>query len=219
VVDKDYIESKWAGSGLETWAIGQVESARQTLNLIENRLKTDGLFPELALFDCHACHHNKSNQKWQPSDTTNLPPGTVRLNDASFVMVLALASVVQPGLDDQVKSGLRRLHQTVAKGIGISESIAYLKKLLDKVNGELKSERLLSVSDKLLTKIIKTSSSGKMNDYARAEQAIMAIDMLLSIGGQRSEHADWLIDVYDTVENEDEFEPEAFIRVMNMFGR
>ena len=56
VVDDDYKAEKWHGSQIDLWAIGQVTAAKQTLALIDDRLEQGGLFPEIALFDCHACH-------------------------------------------------------------------------------------------------------------------------------------------------------------------
>ena len=41
----------------------------------------DGLFPELVLFDCHACHKPMGGKKWGPRQGTGLGPGVVRLND------------------------------------------------------------------------------------------------------------------------------------------
>ena len=84
VVDEKYRERKWAGSSLTTWALGQVEASKQTLRLIESKLGGNQLFPELSLFDCHACHHVMSKKRWQQQDRIRQPPGTVRLNDFEF---------------------------------------------------------------------------------------------------------------------------------------
>lgn len=214
VMDQDYKDNKWAGSSVELWSIGQVEASRQTLILIRDRLKTNGLFPELALFDCHSCHHSMSDQKWLANDRSNLPPGSVRLNDANFVMLFAIASVVSPDLERSLKKGLRSLHQTVAKGGSVKKQIASLLTMLDSLDGKLDNANLNSVVPNLRKAIVKRAAAGKLNDYVGAEQATMAVDMLLSVEGKRAKHAKSLEKLYKSVNDEDNFEPYQFAKAM-----
>jgi len=214
VLDKDYKDNKWAGSSVELWSIGQVEAARQTLLLIRDRLNTKGLFPELALFDCHSCHHSMSDQKWVANDRSSLPPGSVRLNDANFVMLLAISSVVSQDLERSLKKGLRSLHQTVGKGSNVKNQIVSLLALLDSLDGKLDKVDLNAVVPKLRKAIVKRAAAGKLNDYVGAEQATMAVDMLLSVEGKRAKHAKSLENLYKSVNDEDNFEPNKFARAM-----
>ena len=58
----------------------------------------DGLFPELVLFDCHACHHPMSDKRWAPRVPGPRARACVRLNDSSMLMVRQIARVVDPAL-------------------------------------------------------------------------------------------------------------------------
>ena len=217
-VDEDYRREKWAGPSIELWAIGQVEAAHQSLLLIRDRLQSGGLFPELALFDCHACHHSMSEKRWQSSERSRLPPGSVRLNDANFVMLLAIASVLEPALDRQLRNGLHQLHQSAAAGEPSGKPVAALLELVDRVDAQLDGEFLRGSEAALVADIVAVSSDGRLNDYVAAEQAVMAVDMLLSVAGQREGHANWLEGLYLALADENHFEPAVFVRQMKRFG-
>ena len=213
-VDEDYRKDKWAGSSIEVWAIGQVESSRQSLRLIRDRLNSEGLFPELALFDCHACHHSMFDKRWKATDRSTLPPGSVRLNDSNFVMVFAIAAVVQPGLDKQIKDGLKRLHTAVAQDKGVKDRIGKLMGLLDQVDGKISGEELVKKSPQLVSMVIKIALAQTRSDYVTAEQSIMAVELLLDASGLRSKYSEWLDDLYNTLADENKFQPGDFYAVM-----
>ncbi|HSU76304.1 MAG TPA: multiheme c-type cytochrome, partial [Burkholderiales bacterium] len=47
--------------GVRAWSLGQALAAIQLLELLGNPARgRDGMFPELVLFDCNACHHRMS---------------------------------------------------------------------------------------------------------------------------------------------------------------
>lgn len=216
VIDADYKDRKWSGSSADVWSVGQVEAARQTLNLIQKRLRTGGLFPELALFDCHACHTPMSDQDWA-SGGSSLPAGSVRLNDANFVMLFAIANAMDKGLETELRQGMSRLHKGVNKGQNVDAVIAQLQGHLNQLDQKLDGGAVLSHSEDLIKSILRTTTRSKMVDYVSAEQAVMAVDMLLSATGKRGQHSDWLNRAYDSLANEDKFDSGRFSRVMRAF--
>ena len=217
VMDDDYRAEKWAGASIELWTIGQIEASRQTLHLIQGRLKSGALFPELALFDCHSCHHSMSEQRWQQSEKSSLPPGSVRLNDANFVMLFAIANVLDEGLDRQLRTGLRQLHQTVTKGSDVGKATKHLLALLDQLDAKVDGTTIGGRAGDLIGAVIAASAGSRMIDYAAAEQTLMAVDMLLSTSGQRDTHADWLTKAYESLSNEDSFDAQQFARLMKSY--
>lgn len=216
-VDEEYKASKWHGSSLTTWIIGQIESARQSLELIRDTLHTDKLFPELSLFDCQACHHPVSEQRWQPLESVGLPPGSVRLNDAHLVMLFAIAQVTDPAIEARLKEQVRGLHADVARGDSVEERVEALMEILDQLREKSVPARNNFDVD-LLEEVVELSSGGKVIDYAVAEQAVMAVDMLLSAIDRRQQRKDWLDRLYATVDNEDHFRPAKFAAVMEDFN-
>lgn len=209
VVDEDFRRDKWSGEPINAWMVGQIEAARQSLVLIETRLPATGLFPELALFDCHACHHPMSAGRWQAQDRAPLPPGSVRLSDAHFVMLFLIAEVLAPEIDSQLRAGIRGLHADVTGAQPVDERIGELLAHLDRLS-TLALAPVAQHAPQLLEQLLALSGSGRVIDYAIAEQAAMAADMLLSTLGQRQARIDWLDAVYATLEQEDSFDPAAF---------
>ena len=205
------------GSSIELWTVGQIEASRQTLHLIQTRLNKGGLFPELALFDCHSCHHSMSEQTWQKNEKSSLAPGSVRLNDANFVMLFAIANVLDKGLERDIRAGLRQLHQTVDKGYDLTKATTHLMTLLDRLDASVDSTSMGGHAEGLIASIIGTSSKSQMVDYVSAEQSLMAVDMLLSTTGQRDNHDAWLNKAYESLGDEDSFNPVQFSRVMKSF--
>ncbi|MFT7242941.1 MAG: hypothetical protein ACI82A_000282 [Candidatus Azotimanducaceae bacterium] len=216
-LDDDYRAEKWAGSSIELWAVGQIEASRQTLHLIQTRLNKGGLFPELALFDCHSCHHSMSEQSWQKNSSSSLPPGSVRLNDANFVMLFAIAKVLDEGLEQDIRAGLRQLHQTVDKGHDLTKATTHLRALLDRLDARVDSTSMSGHAGDLIASIIDISSGSQMIDYVSAEQSLMAVDMLLSTTGQRDSHDAWLSKAYESLGDEDNFNTVKFSRLMKSF--
>lgn len=217
VVDAKYSEEKWAGSSLTTWALGQVEAGRQTLGLIESKLNSKKLFPELSLFDCHACHHVMSQKRWQQRERIQLPPGSVRLNDAGFLMLFPIARVYAPSLHDDLHANLRELHKRVNDGSKIGGVKKRLEKVFDTITESIISSDTNQSAPEVLNEIITMGAAGQFRDYVAAEQAVMAIDMLLSAVGKRDDQADWLDSLYDSVEEEDRYDPGRLAALIDRY--
>ena len=91
--DSDWEKRKRMWDGVKVWAIGQALVVSEMMDvLVDPKRGRDGLFPELVLFDCYACHHPMSDKRWAPR-IAGLGPGTVRLNDSSMLMVRQIARV------------------------------------------------------------------------------------------------------------------------------
>ncbi|MCB1646516.1 MAG: hypothetical protein KDI36_13740 [Pseudomonadales bacterium] len=216
VVDEDYRQRKWSGDSMQVWLIGQTRSAMQTLSLIEQRLDTGKRFPELALFDCHACHHPMSDQRWQAGSGTGQAPGAVRLNDANFVMLLTMVQVLMPGEAQALHQQMKALHNAVASGGSVMSAVAALRQSVTRIETEAPARLNIRSANDLLNGIVAAGREGRYRDYVAAEQAVMAVDMLLSRTKRRDDHQSWLDEVYDAVSDEDAFEP---FRLRAAFGR
>ena len=72
-IDNDYRKRKIVANGIQTWAIGQAIAMERRLDaLLDPKRNKDGIFPELVLYDCQACHHSLMEQKWQSRPGTGL---------------------------------------------------------------------------------------------------------------------------------------------------
>ena len=65
VVDADYDERKGRIDGMNLWLTGQIESTRRMSDAAADRhVPSGGMFPELAFYDCHSCHHPMDKIRW-----------------------------------------------------------------------------------------------------------------------------------------------------------
>jgi hypothetical protein len=95
--DADYRRRKPLASHFRLWAEGQLKAAHNLLALTDPTTAhaRAGLFPELAQFDCHACHQAiNDDPDYRPR--AGLPAGMPTRNDAPLVVLRALAQLVDP---------------------------------------------------------------------------------------------------------------------------
>ena len=215
VVDEDYVAEKWAANNVTVWALGQVEAGLQSLHLIESHLGSGRLFPELSLFDCHACHHAMSDLRWEPQKNVPLPPGSVRLNMAGFVLLMPISAVIAPDLNTQLKANLAQLHVSVDQNAGSKAAISEVRKTLEQLRDRIGEE--MPVKASLLDQVVAMGQRGDFRDYVSAEQAVMAVDVLLNALEQREARNTWVDSLYETVAEEDAFDPYAFKDVIGRF--
>ncbi|MDZ7684209.1 MAG: multiheme c-type cytochrome [Gammaproteobacteria bacterium] len=214
-IDEDYVERKWSDSSLVTWQLGQVEAARQSLALIDHAMRATGVFPELGVFDCHACHHPMDEVRWRPQEYVGLPPGSVRLNDAHFVMLMEFARVLAPATGEQLATELEALHGHLGDGNRRDKAIASIRGIVGRL-----AELDLDVdahARPLLQAMTSMPGRRPVIDYTVAEQLVMATDMLLGVLDRRKANEQWLETLYDSVRRENAFDPDRFAEVMAGF--
>jgi len=175
-IDSDWQKRKRLWDGVKVWAIGQALAVSEMMDVLTDPKRgRDGLFPELVLFDCHACHHPMSDKRWAPR-IAGLGPGVVRLNDSSMLMVRAIARVVDPELGNRIASKMSQLQQTITGGGDAFGTARALKADVATLTAEL-DRRTLSDADMraVLAALVDEGLKGQFRDYAGAEQATMAI--------------------------------------------
>lgn len=189
VIDKDYSERKKVWDGAKTWAIGQALAVSETMTILADPKRgRDGVFPELVLFDCHACHHPMSENRWKPKTAfgPSISPGLVRLNDSSMLMLRAVTRAIDQQLGDRVAAQTQKLHRAIAgEGDAFAEAAALKKLALETVpvlSGATFSNQTMSA---VLLRLIDDGLQGTYSDYAAAEQATLAIG---SIGAYLAKH-------------------------------
>ena len=69
---KHWTEERSNGFYLECWSIGQVESAKASLELLRHRvvsaMETKGFWPEFTEYNCHNCHHGLYGTWYHPKE-------------------------------------------------------------------------------------------------------------------------------------------------------
>lgn len=217
VVDEDWRKRKGRWDGVRVWAIGQALAAQESLDVVLDPTRgRDGLFPELVVFDCHACHHPMSDTRWKPRVGTR--PGTIRFNDANLLMLRQIVRRTYPADSPAFNGLVLQLHRAVAgEGGDAIEAAGRLRKGLDAVVAKL---RVREFDDgdlrAILAGLVDDGLAGQFGDYAGAEQASMAIASVLNYLAGRGALADVraanaaLDRVFETVKDDEKFRLERF---------
>lgn len=220
-IDADWKERKGDFDGVRLWAIGQAVAVQSLLTTLTDPVQgRDGLFPELVLFDCHACHHPMSEKRWQPR--LDVGPGRIRLNDANLIMLRNIVKAVNPAGATAMSTQIQRLHQAIAGEIRGVDPLAEARKLNQIVEQQIRffEQRRFATADiqAILRNLVDEGLAGSYTDYAGAEQAFMAISgvagYLQKSGGVSGPVArqinSLLASMRKTLAQDEKYQPDAF---------
>ena len=187
VIDEDYLERKGEIGSVEMWVTGMVMKAERQLDLIRSdRFRGHGLFPELAFFDCHACHHPMDELRMHSTPVTRtLPPGVVRLDDSSFQMLIAIADALDDPTGERLRARTRSLHGATVQGRDalrgaageLAGAVDDLRRLV--AAHDYSARQLREIRELLLER----AASGRYGDFTSAEQAFLAVETLSIVLG------------------------------------
>jgi hypothetical protein len=181
-IDADWRQRKGDWDGARVWAIGQALAVNELLDiLIDPKRGRDGLFPELTLFDCHACHHPMSEVRWKPRQ--GIGPGRIRLNDSNLLMLRQVVKQVLPQRFGAFNEQVLELHRAMAGDSG-SDPLTQARQLKALISSLIAQLKVAQFGDSALRAIagglIDDAMAGQYADYAGAEQATMALASVLS---------------------------------------
>jgi hypothetical protein len=194
--------------------------------LLDPKRSRDGLFPELVVFDCHACHHAMSDLRWTPRTGTS--PGRIRLNDGHFLMLRQVARVtLAPGDARAFEARVAGLHRAVAGDGGDPlEEARALRSAIDALVPALAARRFGALDLRgMVAGIAADGAAAQYRDYAGAEQATMAVGSLLAwlaktggIADVRAANAA-MDRLHETVKDDEKYRPERFQAALAALAR
>lgn len=217
-VDSDYEKRKGSYSSSRSWLVGQVTLALATLEALESPERSrNGIFPELTLFNCFACHHNLGREEWKKRNYGG-NPGQLVLNTASLQMVALASDALSLPARAELHEGLKALQQNYRKGTAapvIKNLTSLLKsRLIPAIkNLELNINERQSVAKGLLT----VATRPQHLHYEEAEQLTMAIASIMADGDFTESHKKHLNQMFDQLEVADEFESAEFKNAAGTF--
>lgn len=196
VSDDDYSERKAVVDGVKTWAVGQALMVERRMDLlIDSKFAKTGLFPELAFFDCHACHQPMSSSQpdssgsfataWKSRPGTGLGPGVAKLNDANMLMLEVALGMADAGMAKDMAANIRALHKAVHTSR--QATVAAAEKVRTAAKSAVSTLSAMTVDQAAmqaaLQKLIDRSQGGYFADYTSAEQATMALGAMIEAMG------------------------------------
>jgi len=216
-VDDDYRQRKGEIPGFNLWLTGQVEAARRYLDLAGQKLGSNtGMYPELALYDCHGCHHEMDDKRWTPArGGPGVSPGSPRLQDQHLVIVQTIVGVVE--------SAAAKAEMTEATAAFVrsgQESSASVRQTSQALITSLESRKRewstrqfdRNVVVAVRRALIQSAADGNMSDFNSAEQVYLALESLSYTLGDRQQKPSALDRIYKEVENDSSFNPSSFSR-------
>ncbi len=216
-----YYESRKGKIAVTTlWLTGQVESAKRYLTLLETPLFTPGgITPELALYDCNACHHSKEKMRWSQAHAGGgVKPGSLRLQRQSLTMLQAFLD--SSGSGDAAAQLGAAADALIRAGASDPSSVkAASQKLLDLIRSiepatqhEMPREQI----EKLRRMLLHYAAEDKASDYAIAEQVVLGAQTLtyaLVAGDQQKDHKDAFKVLFTSLGTGADFNPVQFAEV------
>ena len=208
--DADYTRRKPVYPRVQVWASGQLALARRQMELLDGPLlRQSSLVPELALFDCHACHENPLRRlDWSRGLLTRQTrPGQLTFPDDHLGMAVAIAQRVAPSEADAMLAAVQSLEEAAGQSRErVSAMATSLSRILDRVASASMAHRwTASEVGLLLEGIVQLGSSGEFRTYSSAEQAVMAIDVLSMDLGLLDRYRAEIDALYRTVKDEDAY--------------
>lgn len=211
--DADYDERKGIVDEFDTWTRGLLTAARKNLELLRGPLlHGSGMFPEIALFDCHSCHQPMSQLDWQPTVLTRgLEPGAVRLNTANYALLLPLAEVLGGPIHDQLLHRIRGLNLAAARSRdAVAAASRQIEVSIDELERAIANGANREQRQRILNGVLTRAARGDYRDYVAAEQAAMAMDVLLISVDRWEDFKDRMDAIFATVENDEAYRPQSF---------
>ncbi|MGJ8670720.1 MAG: hypothetical protein ACSHXK_14615, partial [Oceanococcus sp.] len=163
-------------SSTQTWADGQMISAQRYLEELASPRIKQGLFPELVFFDCYACHHELSAERWDNDAASGLGPGRIRLHTVNLILLEEILKVLDPAQAKQWNGSIRVLNQASQKSTSALQAAA--SSSAKTVAAAIKTHAGKTYNNKLTWALFDGLSKRVLNtpDFNLAEQANMAME-------------------------------------------
>jgi len=208
-----YVERKGRIDGMNMWVTGQIESARRLLELVQTpSFHPGGMFPELAFYDCHSCHHPMDKIRWNAQRAgVGIKPGTLRLQTHNLVILQAVTETFEPAalpeLVELTNALIRAGQRDKTEVMSTARALATWLTKRDDL-----SRRQYSAADvaRVRRMLVNYGATDKAGDYASAEQIVLGIESL-SYSLKDHDGKKGIIDtLYNAVKNDTAFSPQQF---------
>jgi hypothetical protein len=215
-VDEDYRDRKGAISGFNLWFAGQVESGIRFADLVRTRIATGPApYPELALYDCHACHHEMDDRRWTAGRRPAIGPGTLRLQDQHLVILQSAIGALESDaaraeLADMAATLVRGGQEDVTAAVDAAGRIAAWlgQRQAGWANGQFTAEQVRAVR----RAIASDAARGMMSDFNAAEQAVLALESLSYTLDDWDRVSAAMDSIFNEVADDADFSPASFAR-------
>jgi cytochrome c554/c'-like protein len=219
-IDDNYRRRKPSFTDSQVWIRGQLLAAQAELLALQGPMITAShTFPELALFNCTSCHDASMHRlEWRPRQLIgDMRPGTVPVNDASLRMSWMIART----MSDADGARIQNLAQALQQSVGgdprqIAAASGQLRSALSEVLAKVGDERATLRPRALLDSILQAGIEGEYRDYLGAEQAVMAMDLLMNEAKLAGSNKVQLDELYRLLKSDETYRSADFMAALKV---
>jgi hypothetical protein len=221
-VDADYRKRKPSHDHAQIWAFGQLAALRSQLTMLQSPLAAGAVFPELAMFSCHSCHGNPiGKQDWSRGLFTKFAqPGSIPIDESHLKMAWAVLSQTDRAAAQSLLSLGQELQEAAGEGRAqIASMSAQLMRVVGQALQDTQARRWAREDySRMLGELLRMGAGGEFRDYASAEQAVMAVELLMIDVGSAERFRKQLDELYDILRDEDGYRPQRLVDSMKRFS-
>ena len=212
--DEDYRQRKAESGSVATWLAGLLESADRLLAISASEQHSRGVFPDFALFNCYSCHRSMRLQRWR--EAPGLAPGSVRVNDSALVMLAAALDALDPAAAARLREATVDLHRAANEGMPAMRAAAdALRRQIPALRQQFGSRRFSADErNAMLDAILAAAERGEYPDYAAAEQAAMAVTLLLASSGRPLDADPRIEALFADLQDDERYDAARFARIL-----
>lgn len=210
--------------GPRAWALGQAVALRDSMKRLARRAESEPwhqAWPELAEFDCYACHHSLREPSWRQARGYKGTPGYPTWNDSRYAVFRHLVAQVSPETRQTLDQKIDQLHKLLGQAGGRRQEIAAAATEIAAVADQLARDIAGLKFDERLTRALLRAISGDtqiayFSGVRTAEQAAMTIETLYATYSKVvtvPNHADIKAAInrlYDDLQDPARFDPAPF---------
>jgi hypothetical protein len=230
VVNQSYIERKGRPNDMQIWATGLADDVKKRMDLILDPAHAPkGVDYELSVFDCQSCHHSMKELQWRARTTTGLPPGRIKLYDATSVMLLIVATrIAPPEVGKSLFDHMLALHKASGENWdAVKREATAIRELADKLTPVITAHDFTKEdATGLGHTVVASAVDGNDLDYSGAQQQVMALGSIVAAMEQLGYADDKLIaalnqalgGLYEAVADDQKYDPDAYLRALKAFN-
>lgn len=216
--DQDYRQRKPAPGGSTVWIAGLLQASRSQLELLRSpHFQNAGALPEFALYNCYSCHRSmRFDYAAGRGLAGTLEPGSLRLDDSRLVMLSAVFAAVDAQWDEALRSKSSELHRAAgASRADTAVASAELQSLLERAQVRMTNTPLTAEQKKrALEALVRGAARGDYPDYVSAEQAAMAVVLLLAETGRDRALKPEIDALFAALAQDDRYDAARFERLL-----
>ena len=218
--DVDYLERRVAGEPVQTWLIGLAEAATRSVDALQ--AGSDGsALPEFATFNCYSCHRSMGLDAWQERTIpSGLKPGELRIDDTALRLLATALRPVAPEHSRSLAGATDALQKSAtANRSTLPATATEVRRHLVAIVDHLHRSPPSAAEHRLIRDaVISAARGGAYPDYASAEQAAMAVVLLMAeTGMSRASHPD-MEGLFSALANDENFDQQRFARMLERAG-